>query len=263
MKRYCLLMLALLLSVTAFSASADITIGENCIIEFASKKQANKLLSQKDDYTARLSQFDLTAKMQRKKVASKKQFLAFARKQGVQWNDQEKEKLTSIIQRLRFAMAPYAEFLPEKIYLVKTTGLLESGAFYTRGNSIFIPQQNVARSTELLTTVMVHEFFHLITRKDPQLRDRLYAAIGFAKSPELVLPESLRNRKISNPDVPILTHLIKIKIDGKNHWATPLIYASRDYDRTVKRVFFQYLELGMLAYHWDGESNPQAVMGGW
>ena len=119
------------------------------------------------------------------------------------------------------------------------------------------------RSSELLATVMLHEFFHVISRNNPDLRDRLYAAIGFIKTPELVLPESLQEQKISNPDVPVLTHLIKVKIDGESYWSTPLIYAGADYNPSVKRSFFQYLQLGMLAYRWDGPQSqhaPEAVL---
>ena len=248
---------ALIFSV---NTSAGVAISENCQIEFANKRQGGDLLAQKDDYIQRLSKFDRTAKLQRKNPASEKQFLKFSRKQSMEWSDSEREKLEAIIESLRPLMVPYARFLPPQVQLVKTTGRLESNAFYTRGTAIFIPERNMARPRELLATVMLHEFFHVITRSDPALRDKLYATIGFIKVPELVLPKSLVDKKISNPDVPVLTHLVKIKIDGEEHWATPFIYADRDYDRTVKPVFFQYLQLGMLAYQWDGKSDPQAVM---
>ncbi|MCV6606099.1 MAG: hypothetical protein OIF34_12405, partial [Porticoccaceae bacterium] len=195
-----------------------------------------------------------------KSPATVKQFLSFARKQGMSWEKEEKQRLTEIFNSIREPLAPYVRFLPENVYLVKTTGRVESGALYTRGDSIYIPARNMAMGDDQLTTIMLHELFHIITRNNPELRDRLYAAVGFIKTSELVLPESLRDRKISNPDVPILTHLIKVIIDGKERWATPFIYSETDYDRATKRVFFQYLKLVMVVYEWDGVSEPKAAM---
>ena len=238
------------------SVLADIPLSENTNVLFASKKQAGKLLSQKDDYAQGLSQFDLTAKMQRKSPATVKQFLSFARKQAMSWDKEEKQRLTEIFADIRQPLSPYVKFLPEKIYLVKTTGRIVAGAFYTRAGNIFIPARNMARSDDELKTVLLHNLFHVIAHHNPELGDRLYAAIGFVKTSELVLPESLRDRKISNPDVPFLTHLIKITLDGKERWATPLIYSATDYDRAIKRVFFQYLQAGMLVYDWDEKSAP-------
>ncbi|MDM3871448.1 hypothetical protein QSV34_08780 [Porticoccus sp. W117] len=239
---------------------ADIPLSENTELVFASKKQAGKLLAQKDDYTQRLSQFDLTAKLQRKSPATVKQFLSFARKQGMNWEKEEKQRLGEIFQSLQAPLAPYVDLLPEKVYLVKTTGRVESGALYTRGNNIYIPARNMAMGDDQLTTIMLHELFHIITRNNPELRDRLYAAIGFVKTSELVLPEPLRSRKISNPDVPVLSHLIKVTIEGKERWVTPIIYSGTDYDRAIKRVFFQYLKLAVLVYDWDGSGEPSAAM---
>ena len=244
---------------SASASKAAIALSGTSSVHFASKKQAGDILSRRDDYTRRLSKFDLTAKLQRKSPASVKKFLSFARKQGMSWNSQEQQRLHDIFNRLKVPLAAYVQFLPEKIMLVKTTGGVESGAFYTRGNGIFIPARRMTLRDEQLTTIMLHELFHIITRHNPQLRDSLYKAIGFVKTSELVLPDDVKERKISNPDVPILTHLIQVTIDGKTRWATPFIYSDRKYDRAVKRVFFEYLQLSMLVYDWDGHSAPVAA----
>ncbi|MGS2722765.1 hypothetical protein ACVBEJ_03405 [Porticoccus sp. GXU_MW_L64] len=241
-------------------ALADIPLSENTTVVFASKKQAAKLLGQKDAYSERLSRFDLTAKMQRKKPATKKQFLTFASKQGMAWSEQEQQTISDVFNSFRHSIAPYSKFLPEKIHLVKTTGRVESAAFYVRGNSIHVPVQQMVLPEDKLKTVMLHNLFHIIASNNPELRDRLYAAIGFVKTNELVLPDGLKEREINNPDVPILSHLIKITVDGQEHWATPVIYSETDYNRAVKRIFFQYLNVGMLVYNWDGKSDPVAAI---
>lgn len=255
-----ILLTACLLAVAVlpfFSASASVAISDNCQIEFVSKKRGGELLAEKDDYIQRLSEFDRTAKLQRKRPASPKKFMAFARKQSLGWTQPERDKLTNIISSLRSAMTPYAQHLPPEIQMVKTTGRLISGAIYTRGNAIFIPELQVERPSDFLSTVMLHQFFHLIVRNNPPLRDRLYAAIGFIKTTELELPESLKERKISHPDVPILTYLIKVKINGEDYWGTPFLYSREPYNPTIKRSFFQYLTLGMLAYQWGGPGSQE------
>ena len=148
------------------------------------------------------------------------------------------------------------QFLPETVILAKTTGNEEAGAFYTRGDAIFIPQQVMGAPDEFLGKIMLHELFHVLSRHDSQLRDNLYASVGFVRTTELALPSPLDEQKITNPDVPIFQHLIQVGVDGEQRWAAPIIYSDTAYDPAKERSFFPYIKLELLIYDWDGKSAP-------
>ena len=249
------------LLVLAFSlpAFADVHLSDDVTVVFATKNQTNTLLAANDDYMQRLTAFDRQAKTQSSAPVSHQDFVAHHGAQGMSWSGQERARFTSIFESIRAAMSPYVGHLPTKVVLAKTSGKEEAGAFYTRADAIFIPQTVMTMPDSALAEVMLHELFHVLSRADSDLRDRLYASIGFVKTSELVLPEPLTKMKISNPDVPIYQHLIKVKVDGANRWATPIIYSGRPYDPEVQVSFFPYIKLELLIYDWDGESAPVAA----
>jgi hypothetical protein len=63
--------------------------------------------------------------------------------------------------------------------------------------------------------MLAHEVFHLLSRSNPALRDRLYAAIGFEPCGEVRHPATLAERRITNPDAPINAHAIEVSLDGE------------------------------------------------
>lgn len=238
------------------TCQAGVPLSDSVSVEFASEQQANSLLAQEDDYTARLSPFDRIAKAQSTVPVSQEDFLSRAGKQGMDWSAEEQQKFAAIFQSVRAPLASYVRFLPAEVLLVKTTGNDEAGAFYTRRDAIFIPQQVMGAPPDFLARIMLHELFHVLSRHNPKLRDDLYASIGFVKTTELELPSPLDEQKITNPDVPIFQHLIQVGVDGEQRWAAPIIYSDTDYDPAKERSFFPYIKLQLLVYDWDGTSAP-------
>jgi len=103
------------------------------------------------------------------------------------------------------------------------------------------------RPPERLRATISHELFHVLSRTNPELRDRLYAVIGFETCRELEIPAELRSRKITNPDAPRNQHCIRLEAAGKQEWAIPILLAnSETYDRERGGQFFNYLELWFL-----------------
>lgn len=250
---------SLILLVLCGVAQAGVPLSDDVSVEFASKEQAGMLLAQPDDYNTRLSEFDLTAKPQVTEPVTVEEFRRYQGEQGMAWSAQEQQKFIAIFESIREPLAPYVKFLPSKVILAKTTGNEEAGAFYTRGDAIFIPQQVMGAPADGLARIMLHELFHVLSRHNPDLRDELYASVGFVKTDEVQLPTPLSEQKITNPDVPVLQHLIKVAVDGEQRWATPVIYSDSPYDPAKERSFFPYIKLELLIYDWDGESSPVAA----
>lgn len=137
--------------------------------------------------------------------------------------------------------------LPPVIHFIQTTGREEGNAPYTRGNAIIVPSGTVRRPAAQLTGMLAHEVFHLLSRSNPALRDRLYAAIGFEPCGEVRHPATLADRRITNPDAPINAHAIEVSLDGERVHGVPILFStSPTYDAERGGEFFAYLKFELL-----------------
>ena len=96
----------------------------------------------------------------------------------IDWTDEQKEDTLPVLEEIKSELAFIKWQFPEVVYLVKTNGSEEGGAAYTRSNGIVLPgRRGGGRSKGLIT----HELFHVLSRHNPELRDKIYAVIGFKK----------------------------------------------------------------------------------
>ena len=98
---------------------------------------------------------------------------------------------------------------------IKTTGNEEGGAAYTRANAIVLPEAEMTAPVEKIRKTISHELFHVLSRANPDLREKLYAAIGFVKCDEVAFPLELKSRKLTNPDAPKNDHCILLQVGDK------------------------------------------------
>ena len=221
--------------------TAELHLDERTKLVFASASQAAELLSQPDDFVERMSPFDRSARLKTDKPVDQSTFLAFAAKQSLVWTAEEETRLTTAFDKVKSRLVALQLDLPEQIWLIKTTGLEEGGAAYTRGSAIVFPRQRLVSDAKL-DALLCHELFHVLSRHDRELRERLYATIGFKRCGELRLPDKLRQRRLTNPDGAVNDHCIKINVEGSEHWAIPILYSKADaYDPVKGGEFFDYL----------------------
>lgn len=164
----------------------------------------------------------------------------------LEWTPEEKEKVKTGLQLFENLSSDLSLSLPEEVFFVKTTGKEEGGGAYTRANAIFIPENFLAHPQKTMNWVVCHEFFHVLTRENPALREQLYQIIGFEKCGEIELPDDLEALKISNPDAPVYDHVIKLHVNGEDHWGVPVIYSEREFDAAEGKTFFDYLTFKLL-----------------
>lgn len=215
---------------------------------FASEEEGRSLLTARDAFIENMSPLDRAIRMRSEKPVPVDTFLAFVRNNVVSWENDDKEQIQNIINSLATKFEAYASFLPEKIYLIRTTGNEEAGAAYTRGNAIVFPRRLLMADIVGLYKLISHELFHIITRQDKGLKEQLYAIIGFTKCPAYRLPGNLGNRRITNPDAPLNDYCIKVKAAGKNVIVVPLLYSQLDaYSEQDGNELFDYLQLGFLS----------------
>ena len=234
------------------------TFLDQCTITFADVEQAQTLLQTSDEYTRQLGAFDLQSKTGNSGATTEADYLAYAAQQAQAWSEEEINQLRSAIDSAekRIQALGLNLDLPSEIVLVRSSMQEEGGAAgYTRQNFIVLGEL----SNVPVEYLFLHELFHVYSRFNPEKRDALYATIGFQKTNEISLPPSLEENKISNPDAPVLDHVIALTIDGKPQEAVFFLYADRDYQGGS---FFDYLNKRLLLVEKKGDDYQVLLQDG-
>ena len=245
-----------LLLVSSVITHAEMKIGDSTTIIFAPVEMGQKILTTNDDYIQRLSQFDRSAKMKSDKEITEEEFLKHLSSNVIAWDESEQQLLDSIFTSVKVELDTYASLFPEKIYLIKTTGEEEGGAEYTRSNGIVFAQNTLTAEPDMLKRILCHELFHVLTRKNPQLQEKLFAMIGFYPCNEIIFPDELINRKITNPDAPKNNHWIELDVNGKKIKTIPILFSTIEkYDTQLGGEFFEYMDLQFLELETGDDST--------
>jgi hypothetical protein len=233
-----------ILSLLPVAADAETKRPE---LVFASAKEGAQILTTRDDFVTRLSAFDRSARMKTAKEVSERDYLDFVAANVLGWTDAEQVKLQAAMDGVRAKMEPLGLPFSESVHVVKTTGKEEGNAAYTRGDAVVFPARELQAPMVDIQKKLCHELFHILSRKNPRLREKLYESIGFVKCSEIDFPEALKARKITNPDAPRNDHSIKVQVKGQNRWAVPILYSSSErYDEAKGGDFFDYLRFELL-----------------
>jgi hypothetical protein len=225
----------------------SLELQEGVAVVFAKPDDARKRLMVEDAFVGSLSPFDRSVRLETDKDVSDVEFLNYVGKQVRPWHPDEKHRIRAVVQSVAKKLAPFKLKFPEKILLIKTTGEEEGGATYTRSSSIVLPEAQLDEDDGTLEQVMIHELFHILTSSDPNLQEALYNIIHFKKCNEIDLPDSLRGKKITNPDAPRNDHYIEVEFDGRVVQVVPIIYSSAaGYDLKQGGDLFHYLTFRLL-----------------
>lgn len=114
------------------------------------------------------------------------------------------KRLQSILQPL-FDTVEYRfpGFWPDTLQLVQIRPThLGEGVYYTRNRAIMLPSSDVdAAKASDLGTILLHELFHLYSRRNREQRDQLYTLVGFERLDRpLRFPKKVASRLLLNPD---------------------------------------------------------------
>jgi len=226
---------------------AQLPLGEKTTLTFATQAEGRAVLMERDDFVRRMSPFDRAARLKTDGDVSEDEYVAFVKSSVLEWSETERKSFTAACEEIRPALEAFKLPLPTTVLAVKTNGKEEGGAAYTRGDAIVFPQGELNGRTPDLQRKIAHELFHVLSRRNPALRETLYAAIGFVKCDELPFPAELQNRKITNPDAPVNDHCIRLEVGGQERWAIPILFAqSEKYDTSRGGEFFNYLQFRLL-----------------
>jgi len=196
---------------------------------FATAAEGRAILGARDDYVRATSALERSAQLRTGDKVDEGRFMQFMQGTVLDWTEEERRHLRPLIARLDRFLSGFKWKRPGKILLVRVDAALESGAPHTRANGIMLPKNEF--TAEQLTYVVSHETFHVLTREDSALKERLYGAIGFRRCERIEIPESVSRMRVTNPDAVENRHTIAVRYRGRAVEAMPFLrFKSDDID---------------------------------
>ena len=230
------------------SADAMVEVGNGRSICFATAEHGRGLLGASDKYTARLSDRECGLRMGVNHPVTEADYRSFASACVRDWTDADRRRACDAMRSLVPALAGCVHRLPAVTWLVRTTGQEEGGCGYTRGTAIVLPPQKIAYPGDALAAFIAHELFHVVTRRDPVLRDDLYATIGYRPCGEVTIPSPLSESTITNPDTPVNAHYVRAIANGVERALMPLPLWQESGSMSERR-YVDSVVIRMLAIH--------------
>ncbi len=215
--------LALLTWTAPAAATAEVPVGTDSVVVFASREVASEVMAADDEYTSRMSQFDRMLRLTSASPVDRARYAAHMAANTLAWTDTDRTRLRPLLRRLAKALAGYRLPLPPTVLLIKTTGEEEVGEGHTRANAIVLPLHSLAEDDETLYFLLAHELFHVMSRYDAQFRQQAYALVGFRIGPELQLPDAIAPLQITNPDAPRHDSFIDVRAEGQTITVVPIL----------------------------------------
>lgn len=217
------------------------------VVRLATVAEGARRLEEPDVFSRAMSRFDREVRLGRREMADEADVLRHAAAQVIPWSDTDRATALTALASLSGKLKPFSIPLPPSILLIQTNGKDEGAAAYCRYPAIIVPNQIVARGAAGLESLLCHELFHIISRHDVQLRQRLYRIVGFESCEPIAAPDALRDRKITNPDAPLWDTVIQLKLPTGPLNATPVLVASVErFDPTAGGTLFKYLQFRLL-----------------
>ena len=218
------------------------------VVRFSSVEEGRKVLARRDEYLAALSPFDRSARLKTAAAVDEKTFVKFVTGEVVAWSREEIAVITTSLEAVSARLTGYKLGFPAEIQLVKTTGKEEGGAAYCRSNAVMLPARMVSRKKKAMVGLLLHEFFHILSRNQLELRDKLYRIVGFLPCGDVRLPPALELRKLTNPDAVGSRYRVEVQVDDDLFSVVPVLYSSSEkYDEKKGGEFFRYLVFRLMA----------------
>jgi len=223
--RFSIQMILSLLAINLYAGN----LTTNSSIFFADSLRAARFIVSLDAYTGRLSAYDRSAGMKTDKPVDQQTYLNHCAQNVRAWSATERKRFNAFIDSVAILLKPFHLNLPDSILLIKTTSLEMGGVevAYTRQNGIFITRPMLRQPDRELRNTIIHEIFHVLSRRNKELQKKLYALIGFSEVNEIKLPPKWDMRRITNPDAPRMDTVIRLNIGGKDIALTPFLFSGK------------------------------------
>ena len=230
-----------LFSILMPISAIEMTSLQNVKFVLADKVKGKELLTTEDDFVLAQSEFDRSARLKVSRSVSKEEYLTFVGEQAMDWTKDEKKTFEANFKKIKELGKKYNLNYPKTVYFVKTTGREEGMSAYCRSQNIVVIPQGMAANKDALLNLCIHELFHIFSKNNLDVREKLYSLVGYYKTGELKLPEELGKLKITNPDSVVNNYYFKGTVNGQSINVMPLLIAASPYDEKRGGEFFEYM----------------------
>ena len=216
---------------------------------FADLKEAQTLYLSNTEYFKNLTPFELEYKLN-KKNATLEEYKTFGVSQMLEFTDNEKELMSKQIIDMENTLKNQNLSLPffEEIIFIKSTQNEENGSLaYTHGTQIYLGEKFIEKMGDIeqkistkffVNNILWHELFHCITRMNKTFRKKMYEIIHFTvMEKDFIIPESVYDISISNPDVEHHDSYATFNINGKNIDCYMVLTASKPFNKPGDSFF--------------------------
>ncbi len=165
----------------------------------------------------------------------------------VSFNESEKIYVLGILEEAKQLSSPFVgDLFNEPIQLIKyEADNYGENVYYTRENAIVVPAQKLKagyRTPEYFLETMLHEIFHLYSRKNKVKKEELYATIGFQPIDKLLLTELMKRKRLLNPDGMDLRYAIRLKDkEGQSFKAIPFTFSFSEGVEKQKKDYLHHM----------------------
>jgi hypothetical protein len=205
------------------TAETDAFAGiEGCVVRFADVGSARAVLGAADAWATRTSGWQRAVLMGRKAAPDLESFRAWEMAAARPWTDEARERWRRALVAIAPAFNRLKVPLPREVLLIHTDGSESAHQPHTRANAVVLPVQFSQQSFSD-AEVLAHELFHVVSRHQPELANRLYDLIGYDRVGELEWPASWLPLRIANQDAPFHRHLMRVKIQGRDTTVMPVV----------------------------------------
>ena len=232
-------------AITAFAQNAT-----RIPFRFATRAEAQMLITDIDDYTKGWNQFDINVRLQSDQ-GRKSKLLAYAMNQTLNWSDKDKERISKSIKTLDNEIRKQKLDIdfPKELIFVKTT-MKEEGNVdaYTRKNWIAMGESALGTMSDAdLTSLIAHEIFHILSRSDKDFKKSVYSTIGFTVlDRDILFPADIIEKRISNPDIDRYDSYINLTVNGQKQNCTMMTYTDSPFDPQAGKTLSDYLQTGLV-----------------
>jgi hypothetical protein len=195
-------------------------------VRLAPVEEARRLLMADDDWMGITSEFQRRAVMGSIAPVTLEAFKRWNGDAATPFDEAWRQRWLKALQTLAPGWNALRLPLPAEVWLVHSNGQESAHTPYTRQNAVVMPDQAYT-PPEGDTFLLAHELWHVVSRQAPALASALYAELGFEPMAPLELPAAWARIHIANPDAPAYRHAMRLKVQGRQAWVTPVLVAAR------------------------------------
>lgn len=197
----------------------------NTTVRFADVEAGRAVVGANDAWVARTSPWQRAVLMGRTAGPDVDSFRAFQAAAVQPWTPESQARWRRALEAIAPAFSKLRVPLPREVLLVRTDGRESANQPHTRANAVVLPAQfNQQQFSD--AEVLAHELFHVVSRHQPELANRLYDLIGYDKVGELEWPAGWAALRIANQDAPFDRHLMRLRIGGRDTTVMPVVITS-------------------------------------